>query len=204
MGEALFGLIMTLTFTLGADLVIQEEGREAARQMLIGILGCNLAWGIIDAAFYLIGVFAERGRAAHVVRQVKRAADPAAGCRIVAGTLPAVVADTLAPHELERVRAKIAGLPEPPPHVRLAKQDFVGAFGVFLLVFLSTLPVVVPFFFGGDVRTALRVSNAVAIVLLFGVSYGLARHAGLRPVRTGAAIVGIGIALVGIAIVLGG
>ena len=28
MGEALFGLIMTLTFTLGADLVIQEQGRE--------------------------------------------------------------------------------------------------------------------------------------------------------------------------------
>ena len=28
MSEALFGLIMTLTFTLGADLVIQAEGRE--------------------------------------------------------------------------------------------------------------------------------------------------------------------------------
>jgi hypothetical protein len=42
MGEALFGLIMTLTFTLGVDLIIHEQGREGARQMLIGILGCNL------------------------------------------------------------------------------------------------------------------------------------------------------------------
>ena len=48
MGEILFGLIMTLTFTLAAGIVIQEEGREGAREMLIGILGCNLAWGIID------------------------------------------------------------------------------------------------------------------------------------------------------------
>jgi hypothetical protein len=48
MGEVLFGLIMTLTFTLAAGIVIQEEGREGAREMLIGILGCNLAWGIID------------------------------------------------------------------------------------------------------------------------------------------------------------
>jgi hypothetical protein len=28
MGELLFGLIMTLTFTLAAGIVIQEEGRE--------------------------------------------------------------------------------------------------------------------------------------------------------------------------------
>jgi hypothetical protein len=48
MGEILFGLIMTLTFTLAAGIVIQEEGRAGAREMLIGILGCNLAWGIID------------------------------------------------------------------------------------------------------------------------------------------------------------
>jgi uncharacterized membrane protein YedE/YeeE len=34
MGEVLFGLIMTLTFTLGAGLVIDEEGRAGAREML--------------------------------------------------------------------------------------------------------------------------------------------------------------------------
>ena len=39
MGEILFGLIMTLTFTLAAGIVIQEEGRDGAREMLIGILG---------------------------------------------------------------------------------------------------------------------------------------------------------------------
>ena len=57
MGEALFGLIMTLTFTLGADLVIDAQGREGARQMLIGILGCNLAWGLIDGVLYVAGLF---------------------------------------------------------------------------------------------------------------------------------------------------
>ena len=48
MREALFGLIMTLTFTLRADLVIQEEGREGTRQMLIGILAPEEATRIID------------------------------------------------------------------------------------------------------------------------------------------------------------
>ena len=54
LGEIVFGLIMVLTFTLGAGLVI-AEGRDATREMLVAILGCNLAWGLIDAGMYKIG-----------------------------------------------------------------------------------------------------------------------------------------------------
>ena len=60
--EVLFGLIMTLTFTLGAGIMIQEEGREGARQLLIATIGCNIAWGIIDGALYMVGQLFERGR----------------------------------------------------------------------------------------------------------------------------------------------
>ena len=43
--EVLFGLIMVLTFT--GSLSVAEAGREDIRTMLIGALGCNLAWGLI-------------------------------------------------------------------------------------------------------------------------------------------------------------
>ena len=70
MGEVLFGLIMTLTFTLAAGLVIEEEGRAGAAEMLIGILGCNLAWGIIDGVLYVLGsVIRTRTTAAHWLRR---------------------------------------------------------------------------------------------------------------------------------------
>jgi MFS superfamily sulfate permease-like transporter len=39
LGEVLFGLIMTLTFTLGAGIVIDEEGRAGARELLIATIG---------------------------------------------------------------------------------------------------------------------------------------------------------------------
>ena len=201
-GEIVFGLIMVLTFT--CSLGVAGADRAEVRGMIIGAFGCNLAWGIIDAAFYLIAVIAERGRGAQLLRQVQQAPAPEQGRRILADALPEMVADALAPQELERVRTAIAGLPAPTARVKLSRQDLAGAIGVFLLVFLSTLPVVVPFFFGGDVRTALRISNLVAIAMLFGTSYKLAQHAGLRPLRTGAAMVGIGLALVAIAIALGG
>ena len=51
---------------------------------------------------------------------------------------------------------------------------------------------------------ALRVSNGVAIAMLFGAGYLLASYAGMRRIRTGLAMVGIGAVLVALTIVLGG
>ncbi len=200
--EIIFGLIMVLTFT--CSLSVAEADRAEVRGMIIGALGCNLAWGIIDAAFYLIGAIVERGRNALFLRQVQGAPSPEQGRALVADALPPLVAQALATPEVERIRATIAGLPEPPSRVRLRRDDLLGALGVFFLVFLSTFPVVIPFFFGGDVRTALRISNGVAIGLIFGATYKLAQTSGLRPFRTAAAMVGLGGLLVGIAIALGG
>ena len=46
--EALFALIMVLTFTCSFS--VAGAGREEVRELVIGAVGCNLAWGIIDAA----------------------------------------------------------------------------------------------------------------------------------------------------------
>src|ERR1700754_5342597 len=87
MGEVLFGLIMTLTFTLGAGLIIEEEGREGARQLLIATIGCNIAWGIIDAALYLAGQLFDRGRLRKLAAIVHDAADDNTASEVVAGEL---------------------------------------------------------------------------------------------------------------------
>ncbi len=36
--------------------------RAAVKTMLLGALGCNLAWGIIDAGMYLMASLNEQGR----------------------------------------------------------------------------------------------------------------------------------------------
>ena len=68
--EVLFGLIMVLTFT--GSLSIAEAGRQDIRAMLIGALGCNTTWGIIDAVLYLMGSFAEKGRNLKTYRAVRQ------------------------------------------------------------------------------------------------------------------------------------
>ena len=60
-------------------------------------------------------------------------------------------------------------------------EDWFGAIAVFLLVFLSTFPVVIPFLLFRAVYVAIRVSNLVAIILMFVAGYWLARHGGYSP-----------------------
>ena len=127
--EVLFGLIMVLTFT--GSLSVAEAGREDVREMLIGALGCNIAWGIIDAMLYLMGCLAEKGRGLITLQAVRRAADPQEAQRRIADALPPVVASILEPAELETIRQRLMQLPEPPARARLSKDDWLGSLGVF-------------------------------------------------------------------------
>jgi hypothetical protein len=201
LSEVLFGLIMVLTFT--GSLSVAEAGREDVRTMLVGALGCNLAWGLIDAVFYLMGCLAEKGRDLATFRAVREATDPERAQRLIADSLP-VVGSVLQPAELEAMRLRLQQLPEPPWPARLGKDDWRGALGVFLLVFLSTFPVTIPFIVMRDAVPALRVSNAIAVVSLFGAGYAFGRLTGRRPVWVGTATVVLGAILVGITIALGG
>jgi VIT1/CCC1 family predicted Fe2+/Mn2+ transporter len=105
---------------------------------------------------------------------------------------------------LESVRQTIRSLPAATQGPRLTWDDMLGAMAICLIVFLSTIPVILPFLFIDDVRPALRASNAVAIAMLFMCGYAFARCTGLRPWSTGIAMVAIGCLMVGVAIALGG
>jgi hypothetical protein len=200
--EVLFGLIMVLTFT--GSLSVAEAGRDDVRAMLIGALGCNLAWGIIDGILYLMGCLAEKGRGLLTFRAVRKATDPKEAQRVIAEALPSVVAGVLTPAELGAMHERLKQLPEPPERARLSRDDWRGAVGVFLLVFVSTFPVVIPFIFMRSAGPALRVSNVVAIVMLFLTGYAFGRLTGRRPWLVGISMVVLGSILVGLTMALGG
>jgi hypothetical protein len=200
--EILFALIMVLTFT--GSLSVAEAGRaDAVRAMLIAALGCNLAWGIVDGVMFLMGCLADQGGDRRLVQAVRSAPSPDAARRFVADALPPIVASLVRPAELESLRERLAAAPEP-AGVRLGREEWLGALAVFLLVFLSTFPVVIPFLLIHDVFPAMRVSNAVALAMLYLAGHVFGRVIGHRPWLTGLAMVGIGAVLVAVTIALGG
>jgi hypothetical protein len=200
--EVLFGLIMVLTFT--GSLSVAGAGRDDVRTMLIGALGCNLVWGIIDAIIYLMGCLGEKGRGLMTFRAVRKATDPQQAQRLIADALPPVVASILQPAEFASLHQRLKQLPEPPDRVRLQKDDWLGAGAVFLLVFISTFPVAIPFIFMREAAPARLVSNAIAIVMLFGLGHAFGRCAGRSPWVMGISMVILGAVLVALTKALGG
>ena len=200
--EVLFGLIMVLTFT--GSISVAESGRQEIRTLLIGALGCNLAWGIIDALLYLLGSLADKGRSLSALVALRDARDPAAARGILARALPPMVASVLEPAQLDTMRERLLRLPAPPPRVRLEKEDWRGGLAVFLLVVLSTFPVAVPFMVMHDAERALRVSNAIAITMLFLCGHAVGRLTHYHPWGTGFGMVVLGGLLVSLTMALGG
>lgn len=200
--EVLFGLIMALTFT--GSLSVATAGRDDVREMLVGAIGCNIAWGLIDAVMFLLAQITERGRSLRMLRSVRAAGTTAEAHAVIANVLPARVARALPPGSLEAVRADLVAKAEPPNFVRLRWGDLRGAIGVFLLVVVATFPVVVPFLVFSDASAAMRVSNGVAVALLFLCGFRLGQFADHRPWAMGLGMAVVGMALVGITIALGG
>jgi len=206
MGEILFGLIMTLTFTLAAGIVIQEEGRDGARAMLIAILGCNLAWGIIDGVLYVLGQVFERGRLRRIGFHLRQATSDAEARRMVADELDETLTsmtDESTRHSLyQSIVERARSAPQMVNRVRRA--DLLGGLAAGWLVFACSFPAVLPFLLLDDPRLALRVSNAILLGLLFFVGWRWARHTLAKPWIAGVTFLLVGLLLVALAIPLGG
>ena len=200
--EIIFGLIMALSFTGAVSAA--TAGREEIRTVMFAALGCNLAWGLVDAVMYLVSLMTERTRNLTLLRRVRSATAAQDAHAIIADAMPGQLGTVITANVLEGIRRQIAALPEPPARGRLGRDDFIGAFGVFLLVVLATFPVVIPFMIFSDVTLAMRISNAVALVTLFACGFALGRHAGGIPWRSGFAMAAIGVVLVAATIALGG
>jgi hypothetical protein len=206
MGEALFGLIMTLTFTLGADLIIQEQGREGAQQMLFGILGCNLAWGLIDGMLYVLGCAFERGRLHRIGYEVRATPSPLRARQLVAAELDELLEPlTDAQHRESLYAAIVHRVRTESAAARLVtRKDLFGGLESGLLVFACSFPAVLPFLLFDEPQFALRVSNSVLLALLYYVGYRHAKHTLAKPWIAGLAFTLAGLFLVAVAIQLGG
>ncbi len=190
---------MAVTFT-GA-LSVSTAGREEIRTMMHTALGCNLAWGLADAVMYLVRTATERRRNAKLLQQLL-AADKSQGRRLIADALPPLFAENIEGAMLDAWHLRLRALPV--RSARLRAQDYAAALRVFALVVLATFPVVVPFIFIQETALALRVSNLLAIGMLFAGGCALGHYANERAWTYGLAMMGIGTMLVIAIMALGG
>src|SRR6185295_2026037 len=91
--EILFGLIMALSFTCSIN--IATRGPAQIRELLIGAIGCNLAWGIVDATMYLIGVLARKCRSKKMFDAVRNSSQASKARQYISDALPPAIASAI-------------------------------------------------------------------------------------------------------------
>ena len=200
--EILFGLIMVLSFT--GSISVVSDGRAEISELLWAALGCNLAWGIIDAVFYLMGTIFSRGHGLSVLKKLKLTKDKETSRNLLKDEMPLYLTAILKPEEVDNINERLVNLESLPQKRIISASDLRGAFLIFLLVFACTFPVALPFAVFQNTAFALRISNLIALMILFlgGISVG--KYAGFKPFWTGTIIMFLGIILVAITIALGG
>ena len=200
--EMLFGLYMALTF-VGA-VSIAESGRAEIQEMLAAALGCNLAWGLVDAVMYLVRTITNRGKSLTLIRSVRGAADVETGRAVIKNSLSKVVGSLVTDTEIEAIRARVVALSSVPQRPSLKFDDLLAAVVVFLLVVAATFPVALPFVMTDDVGLAKTASRVIALTMLFFGGLALGRYAGYGSWKVGFMMAGLGAALVAAVMALGG
>ena len=97
--EIMFGLIMALTFTCSVSVA---SSTPDVRTMLVSALGCNVAWGVIDAAMYLLAEMVTRQRQ-RIFAIAIADASPAEARRMILERMPDGLERHLSADELDRL-----------------------------------------------------------------------------------------------------
>jgi VIT1/CCC1 family predicted Fe2+/Mn2+ transporter len=152
----------------------------------------------------MLAVFG-RGHAARLIRAVRGLQDDRA-----LGAIGRQLDDMFRGFTSEAERADVyrillGGMRRAEPRaVGIHAGDVLGGFAVAVLITMMTVPIIVPFAFVENPMVAARLSNSVALVMLFILGHRWGHFTGAKPWRTGSAMVGVGIVLVGVTILLGG
>jgi hypothetical protein len=203
--EVLFGLIMALTITAGARL-LSERADIVGLELALALLGCNVAWGVIDGAFFLLGTIFNRNRRVQFVKKLQAASTEAEAMAAVSEEFDLDGEPPMRPQDKTSLHSSLLELLRHAGTARahLRADDWVAAALIAVLVSATAVPGLIPLLLFQDGFVALRVANALQVGLLFFTGYWWAHYSGGNRWLTGLAIALLGTALVLLAVPLGG
>jgi hypothetical protein len=203
LGEVLFGLIMALGITGAVRFGMADANN---RGLFIAVLGCNIAWGIVDGVMFTMLALFERGRRTRIVNVVLNAATDQAALDGIHNELGNRLEPLMTSAERGQVyrwvldQARRSDREQP----RIHREDILGGIAVGTLILVATLPAVVPFLLFSNPTMAVRISNSIILMMMFGIGWWWGRTVGTNPFHSGAGVAGVGFALVLVTIALGG
>ena len=199
--EIIFGVLMAISVTAAAEITLGAEVN--VRELMLAALGCNLAWGLIDGVIYLLQLQFERHRVHRMVLELRAIESEGAFRSRVAAEVPPLVAQAMTADSYGYIRRAVQDYRQARP-AYWSRQEFASAGLICALVFGSTFPLVLPFIVMQEPWSALRVSHAIAVVMLFILGWKLGRWSGASALGSGIVFAAVGTALAVACVALGG
>jgi VIT1/CCC1 family predicted Fe2+/Mn2+ transporter len=203
LGEILFGLIMALGIIGAVRLGVEDLSN---RSMFIAILGCNLAWAVVDGVMFVLVAVFEQGRRQRIGRRIQSGASDEKARQLIHKELGGQLERICSPEALKRFEddvlqtVRAAG----PLKTSLNRGDVLGGIASAFVILVATAPILVPYLVIPVPRNAVRVSEAIAVGLLFFLGVWWGRVVGANPFKVGFGLTLVGGLLVAITIFLGG
>lgn len=213
LSETIYSVLILLTFTLAFRSILANAAPDKAfppeyvDELILAAFGAILAWGIIDGLMHALMELFQRGERHRLLSQIQAAASEQEALEVIADELDYVlepIAGEAERHALYRNVYAQLRMSQPRP-VGLKREDFTGAIGCVVVALVAVVPSFLPILLMRDnFDLAIRISNIVSFVVLFGAGYSWGRHTGASPWRTGLLLVAVGALMVAIALPLGG
>jgi VIT1/CCC1 family predicted Fe2+/Mn2+ transporter len=202
LSEVAFGVIMALTIISVIPTAADGAGRQ---QLVLAALGCNLAWGIVDALMTLVGMRVDREHRHAGLRILRQSKDEQSFRDGLREFLPDRVVDHMQANDVQRMRQNLLksllGTGDTP---KLGREHWLAWLVLACHTFVATFPIILPLLLIHDDLLALRLAQGTGLVLLFGLGWLLARWAGGRPWQGAVGFAALGVAMTGICLALGG
>ena len=210
--EIIYGILILLNFTLGVQAIesrapmAEVVAQEGVRRLFVAAMGCVLAWGMIDGVMYVLLSLAQRSDHQRVQRLVTTASGEDEAVQRLNDEIDSEIVAALSDTERDSLYRGLYrySRSRPLPTIGIKRDDVLGGIAIFTVSVAATLPVAIPFLLIGEPTLAMRVSNLLAIGMLFGIGYKWAQYVGATPWKIGAYTAGIGVVIVLIAIPMGG
>lgn len=190
--EIVFGTLMTMCYVGSLEVIGVQSPFFMAELALL----CNLAWGLVDGSMYVFRLWIERGREMAVLRRLAESdSKPPSELRDAVGELLPLEVLALTDDQVRFAAKALVRTRDRAGTVVVTLRDVFAGFTIACIVFLTTFPLVMPFFFVSDIHSAVRWCHGIAVGILAVVGLHWSVYSGLPRMCVTLSFVAVGIGL---------
>jgi len=185
LSECFYGVMMVVILTGIINTGLPPD-QNTLRLLLIGALGVNVSWGIIDGVTSMYGGLVNRADYLRIANEFRGDSRNQEKREMVARSMQGTIVENLSVEDQSKVIEMIgAGEPVKGQRYPATRADWKVAIATILIDFILIFPVVVPYFLIDNVRWAVFASHTIAIILIAGVAMVWARNLNLNTLKAG-------------------